>query len=75
MAKFGTSEFSDAKQYEPRDSPLHRLNGIMLMTSLAGGGGACWNVEYAETRSPARRMRFQLVCIARNEVGRIRQRL
>ena len=33
MARSGAQEFSDDKQLAPLDSPLHRLNGIMLMTS------------------------------------------
>ena len=61
MARSGAQEFSDDKQREPRDSPLHRLNGIMLMTSLIGVHGGPWNVDFAITRSPARRMSFRLL--------------
>ena len=55
MARSGAQEFSDDKQGLPLYSPLHRLNGIMLMTSLMGVRGGHWNVEFAVTRHPARR--------------------
>ena len=61
MARSGAQEFSDDKQREPPDSPLHRLNGIMLITSLVGVRGGPWNVDFAITRSPARRMSFRLL--------------
>jgi len=53
MAGSGAQEFSDDKQSEPPDSPLHRLNGIMVMTSLIGVRGGHWNVDFAITRCPS----------------------
>jgi hypothetical protein len=61
MARSGAQEFSDDKQRAPLDSPLHRLNGIMLITSLLGARSGHWNVEFAVTRCPARRMSFRLL--------------
>jgi hypothetical protein len=58
MARSGAQEFSDDKCREPLDSPVHRLNGIMLITSLFGVRGGPWNVDFAITRCPARRMSF-----------------
>jgi len=76
MARSGAQEFSDDKQREPRDSPLHRLNGIMLMTSLIGVRGRHWNVDFAITRCPARRMSFRLLrALAEIRMGTVRQKL
>jgi hypothetical protein len=76
MARSGTQEFSDDKQREPLDSPLHRLNGIMLMTSLVGVRGGPWNVDFAVTRCPARRMSFRLLrALAEIRMGAIRAKM
>jgi hypothetical protein len=76
MARSGAQEFSDDKQREPPDSPLHRLNGIMLMTSLIGVRGRHWNVDFAITRCPARRMSFRLLrALAEIRMGTVRQKL
>jgi hypothetical protein len=56
MARSGAQEFSDDKERKPPNSPLHRLNGIMLITSMIGVRGGPWNVDFAITRSPARRI-------------------
>jgi hypothetical protein len=76
MARSGAQEFSDDKQHEPPGSPLHRLNGIMLITSMVGVRGGSWNVDFATTRSPARRMNFRLLrALAEVRMGRIRAKL
>jgi len=76
MARSGAQEFSDDKQREPLESPLHRLNGIMLITSLVGVRGGPWNVDFAVTRSPARRMSFRLLrALAEIKMGTIRNKL
>lgn len=76
MARSGAQEFSDDKQHEPLESPLHRLNGIMLITSLVGVRGGPWNVDFALTRSPARRMSFRLLrALAEIKMGRVRFKL
>jgi hypothetical protein len=76
MARSGAQEFSDDKQGLPLDSPLHRLNGIMLMTSLVGVRGGQWNVEFAVTRRPARRMSFRLLrALAEIKIGTVRGKL
>jgi hypothetical protein len=76
LARSGAQEFSDDKQREPPDSPLHRLNGIMLMTSLIGVRGRHWNVDFAITRCPARRMSFRLLrALAEIRMGTVRQKL
>ena len=76
MARSGAQEFSDDKQGEPLESPLHRLNGIMLITSLVGVRGGSWNVDFALTRSPARRMSFRLLrALAEIKMGRVRFKL
>ena len=76
MARSGAQEFSDDKQREPSGSPLHRLNGIMLITSMIGVRGGPWNVDFAITRSPARRMSFRLLrALAEIRMGRIRAKL
>jgi hypothetical protein len=76
MARSGAQEFSDDKQGLPLCSPLHRLNGIMLMTSLMGVRGGHWNVEFAVTRHPARRMSFRLLrALAEIKMGTVRGKL
>ncbi|HLG95297.1 MAG TPA: hypothetical protein VKX49_03180 [Bryobacteraceae bacterium] len=76
MARSGAQEFSDDKQGEPLESPLHRLNGIMLITSLVGVRGGPWNVDFALTRSPARRMSVRLLrALAEIKTGRVRFKL
>ena len=76
MARSGAQEFSDDKQGLPLYSPLHRLNGIMLMTSLMGVRGGHWNVEFAVTRYPARRMSFRLLrALAEIKMGTVRGKL
>lgn len=76
MARSGAQEFSDDKQGEPPDSPLHRLNGIMLMSSLIGVRGGHWNVEFATTRCPARRISFRLLrALAEIRMGTVREKL
>ena len=76
MARSGAQEFSDDKQRAPLDSPLHRLNGIMLMTSLVGVRGGHWNVEFAVTRRPSRRMSFRLLrALAEIKMGTARGKL
>lgn len=76
MARSGAQEFSDDKQREPPESPLHRLNGIMLITSLVGVRGGPWNVDFALTRSPARRMSFRLLrALAGIKMGTVRGKL
>lgn len=76
MARSGAQEFSDDKQCAPPDSPLHRLNGIMLITSMIGVRGGPWNVDFAIARSPARRMSFRLLrALAEMRMGRIRVKL
>ena len=76
MARSGAQEFSDDKQRAPLDSPLHRLNGIMLITSLVGVWGGHWNVEFAVTRRPARRMSFRLLrALAEIKMGTVRGKL
>ena len=76
MARSGAQEFSDDKHCEPRDSPLHRLNGIMLITSLVGVRGGHWNVDFAVTRCPARRMSFRLLrALAEMKMGTVRAKL
>jgi hypothetical protein len=76
MARSGAQEFSDDKQRAPLDSPLHRLNGIMLITSLVGVRGGHWNVEFAVTRCPARRMSFRLLrALAEIKMGTARGKL
>jgi hypothetical protein len=76
MARSGAQEFSDDKEREPPDSPLHRLNGIMLITSLVGVRGGPWNVDFAITRCPARRMSFKLLrALAEIKMGSVRQKL
>jgi hypothetical protein len=76
MARSGAQEFSDDKHCEPRDSPLHRLNGIMLITSLIGVRGGHWNVDFALTRCPARRMSFRLLrALAEMKMGTVRAKL
>lgn len=52
MARSGPQESSDDKHPAPRTSPLHRLNGIMLISSLVGARGGPWNVDFVLTRSP-----------------------
>ena len=75
MARSGAQEFSDDKQRAPLDSPLHRLNGIMLITSLVGVRGGHWNVEFAVTQCPARRMSFGLLrALAEIKMGTARGR-
>jgi hypothetical protein len=72
MARSGAQEFSDDKEREPSNSPLHRLNGIMLITSMIGVRGGPWNVDFAITRAPARRMSFRLLrALAEIRMGRI----
>ena len=61
MARSAAQEFSDMKRGMPPDSPLHRLNGIMVITSLFGVGRRRWNVDFAVTREPARRFGFRLL--------------
>ena len=76
MARSGAQEFSDDKQHEPLESPLHRLNGIMLITSLVGVRGGPWNVDFALTRSPARRMSFRLLrALGEIKMGTVRVKL
>jgi len=76
MARSGAQEFSDDKHCEPRDSPLHRLNGIMLITSLIGVRGGHWNVDFALTRCPARRMSFRLLrALAEMKMETVRAKL
>lgn len=76
MARSGAQEFSDDKERAPLDSPLHRLNGIMLITSLVGVRGGPWNVDFAVTRSPARRMSFRLLrALAEIKMGAVREKL
>jgi hypothetical protein len=76
MARSGAQEFSDDKQREPPGSPLHRLNGIMLITSMVGVRRGPWNVDFAITKSPARRMSFRLLrALAEIRMGRIRAKL
>jgi hypothetical protein len=76
MARSGAREFSDDKQREPHGSSLHRLNGIILITSMIGVRGGPWNVDFAITRSPARRMSFRLLrALAEMRMGRIRAKL
>ena len=76
MARSGAQEFSDDKEREAPESPLHRLNGIMLITSLVGVRGGPWNVDFALTRSPARRMSFRLLrALAEIRVGATRHKL
>ncbi|MGH9722252.1 MAG: hypothetical protein ACRD8O_18745, partial [Bryobacteraceae bacterium] len=76
MAKKGAQEFSDDKRYKPLDSPLHRLNGIMLIRSLIGVRGGPWNVDLAITRCPARRMNFRLLrALKEIKLGRVRAKL
>jgi hypothetical protein len=76
MARSGAQEFSDDKEREPLESPLHRLNGIMLITSLVGVRGGPWNVDFALTRSPARRMSFRLLrALAEIKMGTVRVKL
>ena len=76
MARSGAHEFSDDKRCQPLDSPLHRLNGIMLITSLIGFRGGPWNVDFAVTRRPARRMSFRLLrALAEIKMATVRTKL
>jgi hypothetical protein len=76
MARSGAQEFSDDKERLPSDLPLHRLNGIMLVTSMIGIRGGPWNVDFAITREPARRMSFRLLrALAEIKMGRVRWKL
>ena len=60
MAESGAREFSDDKRCEPPDSPLHRLNGIMIISPLIGFCGGPRNVDFATTEYPACRMSSKL---------------
>lgn len=76
MARSGAQEFSDDKHSAPRTSPLHRLNGIMLISSLVGVRGGPWNVDFALTRCPARRMSCRLLrALAEVQLGIVRPKL
>jgi hypothetical protein len=76
MARSGAQDFNDDKQREPLGSPLHRLNGIMLITSLIGVRGGPWNVDFAITRRPARCMSFRLLrALVEIKMGTIRAKL
>jgi hypothetical protein len=76
MARSGAQEFSDDKQHAPPDSSLHRLNGIMLMTLMVGVRGGAWNVDFAITRGPTKRMSFRLLrALAKIRLGQVRGKL
>ncbi|MGC4052787.1 MAG: hypothetical protein QM757_25940 [Paludibaculum sp.] len=76
MARSGAQEFSDDKEREPANSPLHQLSGIMLISSLVGVRGGPWNVDFSLTRSPARRMGFRLLrALAEIKLGMVRPKL
>jgi hypothetical protein len=76
MARSGAQEFSDDKHHAPRTSPLHRLNGIMLISPLVGVRSGPWNVDFALTRCPARRMSFRLLrALAEIKLGTVRPKL
>jgi hypothetical protein len=76
MARSGAQEFSDDKRDAPRSSNLHRLNGIMLISSRLGVRGGPWNVDFAVTRCPARRMSFRLLrALAEIRLGMVRPKL
>jgi hypothetical protein len=48
----------------------------MLITSLVGVRGGHWNVEFAVTRCPARRMSFRLLrALAEIKMGTVRGKL
>lgn len=59
--KSGANEFSCEKRNAPESSPLHYLNGIMVMNSGVAMRGGPWNVEFALTRCPARKINFRLL--------------
>jgi hypothetical protein len=60
MCESGANEFSDDMKSTPPDSPLRRLNGIMLINCLMGFRGGPSNVEFAVTKYPWQQMSFQL---------------
>ena len=76
MARSGAQEFSDDTQCKPPGSSFQRLNGIMLISSMIGVRGGPWNVDFAITRYPARRMSFRLLrALAEIKMSRIRAKL
>jgi len=60
MCESGANEFSDDMKSTPPDSPLRRLNGIMLINCLMGSRGGPSNVEFAVTKYPWQQMSFRL---------------
>ncbi len=60
MCESGANEFSEDMKSTPPDSPLRRLNGIMLINCLMGFRGGPWNVEFAVTKYPWQQMSFRL---------------
>jgi hypothetical protein len=60
MCESGANEFSDDMKSTLPDSPLRRLNGIMLINCLMGFRGGPWNVEFALTKYPWQQMSVEL---------------
>ncbi len=60
MCESGANEFSDDMKLAPPDSPLRRLNGIMLINCLMGFRGGPSNVEFAVTKYPWQQMSVRL---------------
>jgi hypothetical protein len=60
MCESGVNEFSEDMKPAPPDSPLRRLNGIMLINCLMGFHAGPSNVEFAITKYPWQQMSFQL---------------
>jgi hypothetical protein len=61
MCESGANEFSDDMKLAPPDSPLRRLNGIMVINCLTRFRGGQSNVEFAVTKYPWQRMSFRLL--------------
>lgn len=60
MCESGANEFSDDMKSAPLDSPLRRLNGIMLINCLMGFHRGPSNVEFAVTQYPCQQMSVRL---------------